>query len=461
MSHEPKKPIEPLLEAYAKKRRDEAGAPLELHPVNRRHLQDAVAEMRGSASATSAPSAEKTSFWAGWKFPFMVGLSFTSVLFICGLVWLRNHSAPEKESVTEMARLSQTPAPEESSVGKKSAAASSPEHMVLADQTLSAAQQAPASNAFFALEKDSARRDLAAAAPASTIAPTGSAAPLPASPVPVASPVVTTVAVSGVALAENKLAARSAGQLEQKQSLPPLQAMDRKRDELAAAPAKSIVKLEAAKPAAKEAEVTLALGEAIKSKNFAVEFQNNGAGDGFAYKNSNLKSFSQTAPVEGLRRNFNSPPPPVVLQNFYMERSGNALRVIDADGSTYVGVVGVGDAPVALQIERAKKITSERSLAESRQQESETKYRKAAAPMPAAKGGEENQRLYFEVNGLNRTLNQNVLLNGSLVLTQQLQLTVTNTNNPASQSLPVSQVQGRATVGKTQFDLNAVPATGK
>src|ERR1017187_9333892 len=43
MANEPERPIEKLLRAAAKKRRDEAGAPLELHPATRRLLQGEVA----------------------------------------------------------------------------------------------------------------------------------------------------------------------------------------------------------------------------------------------------------------------------------------------------------------------------------------------------------------------------------------------------------------------------------
>ena len=43
MATEPERPIENLLRAAAKKRRHEAGAPLELHPATRRLLQGEVA----------------------------------------------------------------------------------------------------------------------------------------------------------------------------------------------------------------------------------------------------------------------------------------------------------------------------------------------------------------------------------------------------------------------------------
>src|SRR5512140_3288393 len=42
MATEPERPIEKLLRDAAKKRRDEAGAPMELHPATRRLLQGEV-----------------------------------------------------------------------------------------------------------------------------------------------------------------------------------------------------------------------------------------------------------------------------------------------------------------------------------------------------------------------------------------------------------------------------------
>src|SRR2546425_8850350 len=47
---EPERPIEKVLRASASKRREEAGAPFELHPATRRLLQGEVARRFGQAS---------------------------------------------------------------------------------------------------------------------------------------------------------------------------------------------------------------------------------------------------------------------------------------------------------------------------------------------------------------------------------------------------------------------------
>ena len=53
MANEPERPIEKLLRAAANKRRDDAGAPLELHPATRRLLQGEAARKYPAAQRTS------------------------------------------------------------------------------------------------------------------------------------------------------------------------------------------------------------------------------------------------------------------------------------------------------------------------------------------------------------------------------------------------------------------------
>ena len=50
---EPERHIEKLLRGYAKKRREESGAPLELHPATRRLLQGEVARRASRKRADS------------------------------------------------------------------------------------------------------------------------------------------------------------------------------------------------------------------------------------------------------------------------------------------------------------------------------------------------------------------------------------------------------------------------
>ncbi|HVR34571.1 MAG TPA: hypothetical protein VMS21_01840 [Methylomirabilota bacterium] len=61
MPEETEQPIDPLLKAYGRKRRKDAGEPLELHPATRRMLQGEVTRAFGGASGKASPSSR----WRG------------------------------------------------------------------------------------------------------------------------------------------------------------------------------------------------------------------------------------------------------------------------------------------------------------------------------------------------------------------------------------------------------------
>lgn len=93
---EPERPIEKLLRAFAQKRREQAGEPFELHPVNRRLLQDEVARFRRTGRAAS---------WWGWiRNPrFASALTTTVVLGACTTLLLLR----EREDRSEISMASQ------------------------------------------------------------------------------------------------------------------------------------------------------------------------------------------------------------------------------------------------------------------------------------------------------------------------------------------------------------------
>jgi hypothetical protein len=83
MATEPDKKIEELLKAYAAKRQDEAGAPLELHPATRKLLQAEVARLRPK------PALPSESWWRALS-KFWPRLVFAaSVLIALGVVFWR------------------------------------------------------------------------------------------------------------------------------------------------------------------------------------------------------------------------------------------------------------------------------------------------------------------------------------------------------------------------------------
>ena len=83
MANEPERPIETLLRAAAKKRRDEAGALFDLHPADRRLLQGEVA--RKFARLQPEPRSLAALLGQLWpRFAWGVG-----ILAVLGLsVWL-------------------------------------------------------------------------------------------------------------------------------------------------------------------------------------------------------------------------------------------------------------------------------------------------------------------------------------------------------------------------------------
>src|ERR1039458_6049674 len=85
MANEPERPIEKLLRAAAKKRRDEAGAPLELQPATRRLLQGEVAR------TFTKPKRETRSFAEalGQLWPRLAwGVALFAVLVVAGYMLL-------------------------------------------------------------------------------------------------------------------------------------------------------------------------------------------------------------------------------------------------------------------------------------------------------------------------------------------------------------------------------------
>lgn len=186
--------------------------------------------------------------------------------------------------------------------------------------------------------------------------------------------------------------------------------------------------------------------------------------------------FQQLDARAGYRQNFNSPPVPPVLQDFAFERHGDKVRIVDADGSTYEGVVlplPTAQAP-AVEVATTAKVNQEHQDADVR----------SAQPgsIPAGYG--------FTARGLNRKLNQLVEFRGTwqpgsgqpsdlpalqaairkdvLFKTQdvgkQEKASFSTPSAPANEAV-LSQaaansvrISGRAVVGgQSEFHVNAVP----
>src|SRR5258706_15850600 len=109
MSNEPERPIEERLRAYAKKRRDDAGAPLELHPATRRMLQGEAA--RQFAKRERLPPSLLPQFKQFWPrvtsvFAILALLALAAWLFLPGrakreMTLSQNERRRPKEAIEE------------------------------------------------------------------------------------------------------------------------------------------------------------------------------------------------------------------------------------------------------------------------------------------------------------------------------------------------------------------------
>ena len=102
------------------------------------------------------------------------------------------------------------------------------------------------------------------------------------------------------------------------------------------------------------------------------------------------------------RQNLNSPPPVTVLRNFEVQRQGDTVRVVDADGSVYAGgIVQNGSAEAAPAIVPSVSFAAANSQAPA-QNMMTASVRENAALAPFT----------FRAVGTNRTLNQMVVFTG-------------------------------------------------
>jgi len=208
-------------------------------------------------------------------------------------------------------------------------------------------------------------------------------------------------------------------------------------------------------------------------------------GDGEPQVRQRFQQLDQRA---GYRQNLNSPPVPQVMQDFAFERTGDRVRIVDADGSTYDGTV----MPAPEAEVRAK---LSRPLDEARARKDAVGQAAQSAGAPAS--GAQTAYRFFAA-GLNRKLNQSVEFRGewlpvapaqSSAKTPALQATSLGavrleaqtaekkersalTNALADSPAPAQayfflqqqkesspgRISGRAIVGgKNEFDIKAVP----
>jgi hypothetical protein len=159
-----------------------------------------------------------------------------------------------------------------------------------------------------------------------------------------------------------------------------------------------------------------------------------------------------------------------ILQSFRVEQMGDQVRIVDADGSVYLGFVqkdaGTSGREQTRNIFQQNGIVSVGAL--KAKVTDNFKNRDLSNP-PA----QPTQTYFFRVTGINRTLNEPVLFKGTLALAGKAELDPNSTSNsggsgganpsiapanPVALSLSQARIQGRALIGGTnEFEIIAAP----
>lgn len=445
MSNEPQRDIEKDLLAYKQRRHEQLGAPLELHPATRKTLQGEAARTASRPLLTSEEAAknfvrsfvmshQQPGFFARHKQRIVWGSGMFACLVVV-LAVLRNDPQQAAREHTFADKLP-TPAP----VAEPQA--TQPRAAVAVNETRTEGES---------LARDKKAAPVGSFAPANPRGATVASGPRPAVqretanrlagalPAPAASaPASKEQGANAPASAMNRAATSSDSALRRMTVMDADKKLAEKAEagetaqlakELKTAQDKLAVSLPEARNAGEE--VRLKLDDAFKrapqattpgaagavafgvapaaapmpasaAMPLARQLSYAAGGAGGAGKALPQQRFQQEDSRAAYRPNFNSPPMPQVMQDFAFERTGDRVRIVDADGSIYEGTVL--PAPEAEARARQMRVLDE------------SKVRKGAAEQQAQSGGApaaDAQVSYrFYASGVNRKLNQSVEFRG-------------------------------------------------
>ena len=430
---EPERPIEKLLRAYGKRRGEEAGAALELHPATRRRLQSEVTRQ------FCEPERPRPAFWR-WRGPFWPrlawGLAVLALLGVAARLVLPGLNRPKSPQM--LARNNRVPAAPAAEAARPPPA------------PLSLAESSPA-------EKEPGAR------PGQRMAGETLKA-VPAAPGQVQAP-----APEPIRGALGQGLAPSSGPA-------PSQAFLRRYGLASQAARSSPGNTSPAAPAARQVNQAVAgsamvapasLGEGIDFKNNAVDKSALPVGApaapeataqslGYYGKNEPAAVFGPSQPDKatavvrrfvrvgartGAQDGLSAQPAPAnpLLAAFQVEQSGGEMRITDGDGSVYAGYLRLTNAPVGPSPAAAEQPAR---LRREKASESTREPRPAAVSVARPLAA---QYYFFRVAGTNRGLNQRVVFTGNL-----LKLT----NSPP---MPDCRIWGKALVGDRQeIQIDAV-----
>jgi hypothetical protein len=441
---EPERKIEKWLRAYAKKRRGQAKDSFNLHPANRRLLQEEIARK------TAAPEEvdDSLSLWEVLRRQWALLLTFATCVFLIGVILLPvlNTARKKAQPSLSMANLKQIgPAVQMSAAQNNGRLPASLDELTngslakgelndaefanrrkFAEATNQDLSQAVAMNSLSSQQPESpalVEREMANAGNE----PAPSIAPAPAAPMPETSP-ANEPPPPQPTTASSDLALNSAGATTTT-TTPPVT--------VGGVFTPSAVREEVeVPPAGRTAQPQLGSG-----------LQN-------AFQNS--IAASQALPV---------------LSNFQVQQNGSALRIVDRDGSVYVGSWRLAN------LATVNGIVEEQALQNSDKQSATGTPQTSAPPAVAlADNVQAAQNYFFRVHGINRTLNQSVVFTGNLLANfavsgnlQQgfgggaannayYQLKIEPTNQAAQLPWSNLRIAGTAAINRTNhIEVNATP----
>jgi len=426
--------IEKLLRRYAKKRRDEAGAPVELHPATRRMLQGSVARhFPKRAAGGDGEATTLAQILSGWRARWLWALP---VLIVLGVgVWVL--IGPGEKPAFEFDLAKNTSAPTvPAGVLERSFKSPEAAQSALPAPGLSLADQAAPVYANAIPARDGW---------ASGGAPAGAgAAPRRAS---VEEP---------FAFRDAKTQAKDAAF-----SSPPkndsLEDFDGFRKDYVSEGKDKLAIAPASKPA-----------EAAPAASARFYQQEVPGVSGRDKLDASSQAFVNRAPASSHGKTAAPGDIAPVLMNFQVEQTGNQLRVIDDDGSTYLGKMNLADAGQGT----AAALEKSGSLRLALKQENKRAAGQPGAVLLAEQQGA--QKFVCRVEGTNRTLNQQVVFSWNFVaLTNELAAAQVKLparaanvlpNNLPAQPFPLllnnSVINGRAQLGGAkEIIINAVPVS--
>jgi hypothetical protein len=483
------RPIEKLLRRYAKKRRDDAGAPVELHPATRRMLQGEVA--RRFSKRAAVRKGEATTFAQVLKLWRRQLIWALPVLIVLGVgVWMLVGPGEKPGSEFDLAKNTSAPAAPAEMVGSSLKALETPPPAVapvtttsLGHQTtLAYAEGSPARDGLqssgvpaerhedksgVAMDRDASRRNhgdatIVKGSPGILDKETGRAtenyfAEVSPSDESRNQPTVAKRALGGKAGSVSDEKTQTMGvALSSSVKADSLGDFQSVRKDYVSADDGRLARASANKPAAFAPEAS------------AKYFRQEAHGGRQNNIQANSQAFANRAPASSYGKTAKAGEIVPVLANFQVEQAGNQLRVIDGDGSTYLGEV---ESQAAAQ---SVIVASEIKGAERLKLKQEDKLAVSRLGGTLLSGQEAAQNFAYRVAGTNRTLNRQVVFAWNFVpLTNELAAAQIKASgrggNVLQNNLPVQQfplllnnsfINGRAQMsGAKEIEINAVPVT--